>query len=96
MTLVVRDSFKRLSEWLAVRLLDQRGVGARLGAACHHQGKRDFGREVRRRFDTDEQHACEVTKAAPSSDTRPEIVSPLSGSALLMLSSRQRCLRNDP
>jgi hypothetical protein len=31
MTLVVRDGFKRLSEWLAVRLLDQRGAGARLG-----------------------------------------------------------------
>jgi hypothetical protein len=30
MTLVVRDGFKPLSEWLSVRLLDQRGVGARL------------------------------------------------------------------
>jgi len=31
------------------------------------KGNRDLGREVRRRFDIDEQHACEVTKVAPAS-----------------------------
>jgi hypothetical protein len=40
------------------------------------EGNRGFRRELRRRFDIEEQHACEVTKVAPSSDTRPEMVSP--------------------
>jgi hypothetical protein len=47
----------------------------------------DFGRQVRRQFDIDGQHACEVMKTARMYGTRPEIFARLSWNALLHLAS---------
>jgi hypothetical protein len=46
-----------------------------------------FGRQVRRRFDIDGQHACETMKVARAYGTRPEIFTRLSWNALVMLAS---------
>jgi hypothetical protein len=46
-----------------------------------------FGRQVRRQFDVDGRHACEVMKVARAYGTRPEIFSRLSWNALLHPSS---------
>jgi hypothetical protein len=46
-----------------------------------------FGRQVRRRFEVDAQHSCEVMKVARAFGTRPEIYRRLSWEGLLQLSS---------
>jgi hypothetical protein len=51
------------------------------------KGNCAFGRQVRRRFDIDGQHACEVMKVARAYGTWPEIFTRLSWNALLMLAS---------
>ena len=52
------------------------------------KGNCAFGRQVRRRFDIDAQHACEVMKVARAYGTRPEIFTRLSWNALVLLSSQ--------
>jgi hypothetical protein len=52
------------------------------------KSNREFGRERRRLFDIDGQHACEVMKVARVYGGRPEIYSRLSWNALLHLASR--------
>ncbi len=51
------------------------------------KGNCAFGRQVRRQFDVDGQHACEVMKVARAYGTRPEIFTRLSWNALVLLSS---------
>jgi hypothetical protein len=51
------------------------------------KGNCAFGRQVRRRFDIDGQHACETMKVARAYGTRPEIFTLLSWNALVMLAS---------
>jgi hypothetical protein len=46
-----------------------------------------FGRQVRRRFEIDAQHSCEVMKVARAFGTRPEIYQRMSWEGLLQLAS---------
>ena len=46
-----------------------------------------FGRQVRRRFEVDAQHSCEVMKVARAYGTRPEIYQRMSWEGLLQLAS---------